>query len=211
MKNDNDFRVAADEIADRMGAGWNYGNTLEANRGGTPDETVWGNPRASQAMVDAVADAGFGTVRIPVSFLSKIDDSCGYKIDREWLDRIAEVVDYCYNRELFVIINIHGDGYHTIKGGWLLCDGSDQSYIKEKYAAVWRQIALRFADYDEHLIFESMNEVFDGIYHTPVAEYYENINDYNRIFIDTVRSTGGQQYPPLAHGGRLEYGYKLYL
>jgi len=64
-------------------------------------------------MVDAVAEAGFGTVRIPVSFLSKIDDSCGYKIDREWLDRIAEVVDYCYNRELFVIINIHGDGYHT--------------------------------------------------------------------------------------------------
>ena len=191
MKNDNDFRVAADEIADKMGAGWNYGNTLEANRGGTPDETVWGNPRASQAMVDAVADAGFGTIRIPVSFLSKIDDSCGYKIEQEWLDRIAEVVDYCYNRELFVIINIHGDGYHTIKGGWLLCDGSDQTYIKEKYAAVWRQIALRFADYDEHLIFESMNEVFDGIYHTPVAEYYENINDYNRIFIDTVRSTGG--------------------
>ncbi|WP_297958746.1 glycoside hydrolase family 5 protein [uncultured Ruminococcus sp.] len=185
------FIVSAAEIAGKMGAGWNYGNTLEANFGGTPDETVWGNPKASQAMVDAVADAGFRTIRIPVSFLSKIDDSNGFRVDREWLDRIAEVVDYCYNRDLFVIINIHGDGYHTIKGGWLLCDSTDQNYIKEKYGAVWRQIALRFADYDEHLIFESMNEVFDGIYHTPVAEYYENINDYNQIFVDTVRSTGG--------------------
>lgn len=188
----SDYRVSAAEIAEKMGAGWNYGNTLEANMEGTPDETVWGNPRASQAMVDAVAEAGFRTVRIPISFLSKINDSCGYKIDDEWLERIAEVVDYCYNKELFVIINIHGDGYHTIKGGWLLCNGSDQAYIKEKYAAVWRQIAERFADYDEHLIFESMNEVFDGIYHTPVAEYYENINDYNQIFVDTVRSSGGK-------------------
>ena len=188
----SDYRVSAAEIAEKMGAGWNYGNTLEANTEGTPDETVWGNPRASQAMVDAVAEAGFRTVRIPISFLSKINDSCGYKIDGEWLERIAEVVDYCYNKELFVIINIHGDGYHTIKGGWLLCNGNDQVYIKEKFAAVWRQIAERFADYDEHLIFECMNEVFDGIYHTPVAEYYENINDYNQIFVDTVRSSGGK-------------------
>jgi len=185
------YTVSAEEIAEKMGAGWNYGNTLEANFGGTPDETVWGNPKASQEMVDAVAEAGFETVRIPISYLSRIDDGNGYKIDDEWLERIAEVVDYCYNRGLFVIINIHGDGYHTIKGGWLLCNSRDQKYIKEKYAAVWRQIAGRFADYDEHLIFESMNEVFDGIYHDPVPEFYENINDYCQIFVDTVRSAGG--------------------
>ena len=185
------YTVSAADLAKEMGAGWNYGNTLEANMGGTPAETVWGNPAASQEMVDTVAEAGFRTVRIPVSFLSMIDDECGYKINEEWLDRIAEVVDYCYKRGMFAIINIHGDGYHTITGGWLLCDSSRQEYIKEKYAAVWRQIAERFREHDEHLIFESMNEVFDGIYHTPVAEYYENINDYNQIFVDTVRSTGG--------------------
>ena len=186
-----DYKVSAADIAEKMGAGWNYGNTLEANFDGEPNETVWGNPKASQEMVNAVADAGFGTVRIPISYLNKIDDSNGFKIDTEWLERIVEVVDYCYNRGLFVIINIHGDGYHTINGSWLLCDGENQKFIKEKYAAVWRQIAQRFADYDEHLIFENMNEVFDGVYHEPVPEYYENINDYAQIFVNTVRSTGG--------------------
>ena len=128
-----DYKVSAADIAEKMGAGWNYGNTLEANFDGEPNETVWGNPKASQEMVNAVADAGFGTVRIPISYLNKIDDSNGFKIDTEWLERIVEVVDYCYNRGLFVIINIHGDGYHTINGSWLLCDGENQKFIKEKY------------------------------------------------------------------------------
>ena len=80
--------ISIDSIAEELGAGWNYGNTLEANSGGTPNETVWGNPAASQEMIDAVAAAGFKTVRIPVSYLSKIDDSNGYKVDEAWLDRV---------------------------------------------------------------------------------------------------------------------------
>lgn len=189
-KKSNDV-ISLDSIADTLGAGWNYGNTLEANTGGTPNETVWGNPEASQEMMNAVAEAGFKTVRVPVSYLSKIDDSNGYKIDEEWLDRVNEVVDYCYNSDLNVIINIHGDGYNSVTGGWLLCNGDDQDYIKEKYEAVWKQIAEKFKDYDEHLIFESMNEEFDGTYQTPNTDYYSNINDYNQIFVDTVRETGG--------------------
>ena len=189
-KKSNDV-ISLDSIADTLGAGWNYGNTLEANTGGTPNETVWGNPEASQEMMNAVAEAGFKTVRIPVSYLSKIDDSNGYKIDAEWLDRVNEVVDYCYNSDLNVIINIHGDGYNSVTGGWLLCNGDDQDYIKEKYEAVWKQIAEKFKDYDEHLIFESMNEEFDGTYQTPNTDYYSNINDYNQIFVDTVREAGG--------------------
>ena len=82
------FVVSAADLAEKMGAGWNYGNTLEANFGGIPNETVWGNPKASQEMVDEVISAGCGTIRIPVSYLSKIDDSNGYKIDEEWLERI---------------------------------------------------------------------------------------------------------------------------
>ena len=189
-KADSNYTISLDSFAETLGAGWNYGNTLEACTGGTPNETVWGNPAASQEMINAVADAGFKTVRIPVSYLSKIDDSNGYKIDEAWLDRVNEVVDYCYNRDLNVIINMHGDGYNSIDGGWFLCNGDNQDYIKEKYEAVWKQIAEKFKNYDEHLIFESMNEEFDGEYHDPVPEYYENINSYNQIFVDTVRSTG---------------------
>lgn len=187
----SDFTVSADMLSQELGAGWNYGNTLEANSGGMPSETVWGNPAASQEMIDAVAEAGFKTVRIPVSYLGKIDDDNGYKVDEAWLDRIQQVVDYCRKDNLYVIINVHGDGYNTIDGGWLLCNGDNQEYIKEKYAALWKQIAEKFADYDEHLIFESMNEVFDNVYgKDPDRRYYSNINDYNQIFIDTVRSTG---------------------
>ena len=186
----SDYTVSLADLAGSLGAGWNYGNTLEANTGGTPSETAWGNPEASQAMVDAVAAAGFKTIRVPVSYLSKISDD-GYKVDEAWLDRVEEVVGYCYNKGLNVIINVHGDGYNSINGGWLLCNGDDQETIKKKYEALWKQIAEKFATYDEHLIFESMNEEFDGEYHDPVPEYYDNINAYNQIFVDTVRAAGG--------------------
>ncbi len=190
-KNNGNFTVSFENIAEDMGAGWNLGNTLEANAGGTPSETAWGNPEAAQEMIDAVAEAGFNTIRVPVSYLSKIDDSNNYTIDSAWLDRIQEVVDYCYKADLYVIINIHGDGYNSINGGWLLVNGEDQAKIQEKYKAVWKQIAERFKDYDEHLIFESMNEVFDGEYNDPMAERYANLNTYNQIFVDTVRETAG--------------------
>ncbi len=187
---ESNFTVSLENITEELGAGWNLGNTLEANSGGTPNETVWGNPAASQEIIDMVADAGFNTIRIPVSYLSKINDADGYKIEEAWLDRVKEVVDYCYKKDLYVIINVHGDGYNSVQGGWLLVNGGDQDYIKEKYEAVWKQIAEKFADYDEHLIFESMNEVFDGEYTDPTPERYANLVAYNQVFVDTVRATG---------------------
>ena len=86
---------------------------------------------------------------------------------------------------------MHGDGYKTVSGSWLICDSSDQTTIKDKYQKVWQQIATKFQSYSEHLIFESMNEEFDGQYGTPTQPCYSNINAYNQIFVDTVRQTGG--------------------
>jgi len=189
---DSNFTISVDEIAEAMGAGWNLGNQLEANSGGSVNETVWGNPEVTQELITAVADAGFQTIRVPVSYLDTIDDDNGYTIDSTWLDRVEEVVQYCYNEGLYVIINVHGDGYNTIDGGWFLVNGENQDYICEKYEAVWQQIAERFADYDEHLIFESMNEEFDNTYNDPDSEYYANLNTYNQIFVDTVRATGSK-------------------
>ena len=181
-----------EQITEAMGVGINLGNSLEANWDGTPNETAWGNPSLTEQFVQSVKSAGFQSVRIPVSYLSKIDDNNGYKIDSAWLDRVQQVVDYCIRNDMYAIINMHGDGYNTVKGGWLLCNGSDQTKIKEKYKACWEQIADRFKDYDEHLIFESMNEEFDNTYGSdPNKDYYNNINEYNQIFVDTVRQTGG--------------------
>ena len=100
-------------------------------------------------------------------------------------------MDYVVKNDMFAIINIHGDGYYTVKGAWLLCNDDNQDEIKTKYANTWRQIAEKFKDYDEHLIFESMNEEFNNQYGKPVPEAYANINAYNQIFVDTVRETGG--------------------
>ena len=179
------------QITEAMGVGYNLGNSLEANSGGTPNETAWGNPVLTKEFVLAAKTAGFQSIRIPVSYLSKIDDNNGYKIDSAWLDHVQEVVDYCVQNDMYAIVNMHGDGYTTVSGGWLLCASSDQTKIKAKYKACWEQIADRFKNYDEHLIFESMNEEFDGTYGTPNKTAYNNINDYNQIFVDTVRQTGG--------------------
>ena len=179
------------QITEAMGVGYNLGNSLEANSGGTPNETAWGNPVLTKEFVLAAKAAGFQSIRIPVSYLSKIDDNNGYKIDSAWLDHVQEVVDYCVQNDMYAIVNMHGDGYTTVSGGWLLCASSDQTKIKAKYKACWEQIADRFKNYDEHLIFESMNEEFDGTYGTPNKTAYNNINDYNQIFVDTVRQTGG--------------------
>lgn len=177
-------------ITAAMGMGWNLGNQLEANSNGVPSETAWGNPVIKEELFKAVKDAGFSTVRIPVSYLSMIGEGPDYKIDETWLNRVQEVVDYAINNELYVVMNIHGDGYYSVNGGWILCVDENQDEIKAKFKAVWTQIADRFKDYDEHLIFESMNEVFDGTYGNPNPTGYENINAYNQIFVDAVRDTG---------------------
>lgn len=178
------------QIVEAMGPGWNLGNQLESVTDNVPEETNWGNPVITEKLIQSVKAAGFKSIRIPVSYFAKIDDDKDYTIDSKWLDRVQEVVDYCIKNDLYAVINIHGDGYNTIDGSWLLCNGKNQTEIKKKYKKIWKQIAERFKNYDEHLLFESMNEEFDGSYSEPNKEYYQNINDYNQIFVDTVRKTG---------------------
>lgn len=180
-----------EQIVASMGAGWNLGNQLEASVNGTPSETAWGNPTITENMIKAVKKAGFSTVRIPVSYLNYIGGAPNYTVNSAWLDRIQQIVDMCINNGLYAVINMHGDGYTSVNGSWLLCANSDQTAINAKYEAVWKQIASRFKNYDEHLIFESMNEEFNGTWAVPDRTAYSHINTYNQIFVDTVRQTGG--------------------
>lgn len=184
--------LSQSEITEEMGLGWNLGNQFEAVVNKTPEETAWGNPIVTEELIKTVKEQGFNTVRIPVTYLSKIGDAPDYTIDEAWLNRISEVVDYVVDNDMYAIINMHGDGYYTIDGAWLLCaeDEEAQVEIKAKYQAAWTQIAEKFKDYDEHLIFESMNEEFNNDYGKPDAEAYANINAYNQIFVDSVRGTG---------------------
>jgi endoglucanase len=166
-------------IASKLYLGWNLGNTLEAIGG----ETAWGNPKTTNEIIQAVKSAGFSAIRLPCAWNQYLEDQTTYKIKTFWLDRVQEVVDYCVNNDLYVILNIHWDG------GWLEnnCTPEKKDEVNAKQAAIWKQIAKRFRDYDEHLLFAGANE--------PNAENQEQVdvlNVYMQTFVDAVRATGGR-------------------
>lgn len=180
-------------LAPKMGIGWNMGNTLEATSAidesgiSTASETAWGNPKASQALIDVVKAAGFNTIRIPCAWNGYIEDHSTYKIKDSWLLRVREVIDYCVARDVYAIINIHWDG------GWLENNPTydKQTAVNAKQKALWEQIAVALRDYDEHLLFAGTNEVhFD--YNDPTDEHIEVQESYNQTFVNAVRSTGGK-------------------
>lgn len=178
--------LTSDELIADMGAGWNLGNTMDGHTGFTPGETIWQNVKTTKKLITSVHDLGFNTVRIPVTWGTMIDDKNGYAIDEAWLSRVQDIVDYCISQDMYAIINIHHDGADQMT--WLNIGTDDQKALEEKFAGVWRNIAVAFADYDEHLIFESMNEVqASGM---TVLEQNQAIMKLNQIFVDTVRLTG---------------------
>lgn len=170
-------------LAAKIFAGWNLGNTMEA----IGSETASGNPKVTKALIDAVKAAGFNAIRIPCSWNSYIEDQTTYKIKDSWLARVKEVVDYCVDNNLYVILNIHWDG------GWL---ENNPTYAKQvtvnaKQKALWEQIAVYFRGYDEHLLFAGTNEVHVD-YNAPSTENITVQQSYNQTFVDAVRSTGGK-------------------
>jgi endoglucanase len=172
------------EFSQKMVPGWNLGNTLEA----MPNETSWGNPLTTQRLIDSVSAAGFKSVRIPVAW-SRFTDTSTYTIDTTWLKRVDQVVKYAINDSLYVVMNEHWDG------GWQQPTYKDSAYVKKRLAAMWKQIAIYFRDYNDHLLFAGLNEVMvTNNYNTPTKEYYTVQNSYEQTFVNTVRSTSGRNY-----------------
>ena len=186
----------ATQLTAMMGKAWNLGNALDSTKNGTVGETLWNNPTVNQGLFDAVKTAGFDTVRIPVSFMDKIGSvENGYAIDTAWMNRVKTVVDYALNSGLYVIMDMHHDGSKDVTGKWIdisLPEGTQRTAMLDKFSAVWTQIAETFADYDQHLVFESMNEVMIGeSYGYTSSLAYENINALNQTFVNSVRSVEG--------------------
>ncbi|MGF7076082.1 cellulase family glycosylhydrolase [Mucilaginibacter sp. 3215] len=167
----------AAQLAAKFQLGWNIGNSLEAIGG----ETYWGNPVVTQALIDEVKKAGFTAVRIPCAWDQYSDQSTG-QIQQSWLNRVQQVVQYCVNDGLYVILNIHWDG------GWLEnnCTTAAQAAVNAKQKAFWEQIATQMRGFDEHVIFASANEpaVSD-------ATGMGVLLSYHQTFVNAVRSTGG--------------------
>lgn len=201
-----------DMVAD-MGTGWNLGNTMDGHSGFTPNETIWQSDITTQSLIDAIHDYGFHTIRIPVTWGTMIADD--YSINDKWISRVQDIVDYCMNQDMYVIINIHHDG--ADHAGWLNISAEDIDLVYEKYEEVWRNIANRFRDYDEHLIFESMNEVYgEG---SDVNNDTRTIMNMNQIFVNVVRSTGSNnairwlsvpgRYTNIEHMTNEKYGFEM--
>ena len=170
------------ELTQKMMPGWNLGNTLEA----LPNETSWGNPLTTQDLMDAVCDAGFKSVRIPVAWSKFRGDPSAYTIDPEWLYRVEEVVEYALNNDMYVIINEHWDN------GWQIPTVEDSAAVNRRLAAMWTQIAVHFRDYDHHLLFAGTNEIMvPDNWGSPSRENVAVQNGFNQLFVDAVRSTGG--------------------
>lgn len=209
----------AQEFVLDMGFGWNLGNTFDASaapKAGVRSETAWGQPKTTKEMIDGLAASGIKTIRIPVSYTHHFIDNM-YTVDPAWLDRIQEVVDWAKDAGLYVIINTHHDnadfpitnsdksirydsGYYPLK--------KDSKESLKFLTSVWTQVAERFKDYDEKLVFETLNEPrlrsekkspcgehsHEWSYHSdcPVCrEAAEMIVLYNQEIVKTIRSTGG--------------------
>lgn len=170
---------SAVELAAKMKIGWNIGNTLEASGG----ETAWGNPKVTNELIQLVKQNGFNAIRIPCAWNQYMANSTTSEIKSSWLNRVKEVVQYCVDNDMYVILNSHWDG------GWLEDNVTPekQADVNDKQRAFWQQIATHFRDFDEHLILASANEpdVEDA---TQMAV----LKTYHQTFIDAVRSTGGR-------------------
>lgn len=203
-----------------MGVGWNLGNTLDANshlKSSNPDdnaywncqglesETCWGQYATTPEVFSMFKEAGFGAIRIPVTWYNHMDSNG--MVDQSWMARVHTIVDYVINSGLYCIVNVHHDtGADTSSGvSWIKADEANYNKNKSRYEYLWKQIAEEFKDYDEHLLFEGYNEMLDtksswcfasfnttNQYNASIANSaYNGLNGYAQRFVNTVRSTGG--------------------
>lgn len=185
--------ISSMDLVKEIGLGWNLGNTLDSIANPTIKaprayETAWGNPVTTKELIQTVSEAGFNTIRIPITWEGKFGEGPDYIIMKAWMDRVQEIVDYAYEFDMFVIINMHHEEWHF---------PSTENYKlgKEMIIKLWEQIANRFQGYDEKLIFEGMNE--PRLKGTPQEwnggneSAREVIAQWNLAFVETIRNAPG--------------------
>ena len=196
-KEPESFKISAMDFVSNMGVGWNLGNTLDAPANYSSSatllelETIWGKVATTEALIKAVKDAGFNTIRIPVSWKKAADPNSDYTIRLDWLYRVQEIVDYAIDNDMYVILNTHHDSGHSSPVPIFRFDDANVEASLDAFTRIWEQIAENFRDYDEKLIFEPLNEP-----RTPDTDWngneekYNNLNRHYQVFVDIVRANG---------------------
>ena len=188
------------QITAEIGTGWILGNSLDATGSGNSlySETSWGNPKTTKAMIDAVKAQGFNTVRVPVSWGNHTTGD-NFTIDSQWLARVKEVVDYCIDNDMYVILNIH----HDTSTQYYYPSSTYKTQSVKFVKSIWTQVAKYFKNYDQKLIFETLNEprlVGTGDEwwfpvnnpNSAVLDSINVINTLNQTAVDTIRAAGGK-------------------
>ncbi|MBQ1537563.1 MAG: glycoside hydrolase family 5 protein [Ruminococcus sp.] len=179
--------ISSWELVQEMSVGWNLGNTFDATGDlGLGNETAWQPNTTTEDMIKLLHDTGFDVFRLPVTWDSHMDEN--YNVDPEWMARIHEVVDWGINNGMFVILNTHHEE-------WYFPTEEDKAQDIEQLTALWKQIAEEFKGYDEHLIFEGLNEPrkrgTNVEWNGGDNEGQLVVADYAKAFYETVRATGG--------------------
>lgn len=195
------------KVVENIVLGYNLGNTLdsdpdlEASSWWSPTsdldwETVWGQPKTTQAIIDSIAARGFNIIRVPVTWFPHMDENG--QVRNIWMDRVEEVVKYVLNTGCYCILNVQHDSGarngRTDGAGWLSANPDEYAANTVKFQSLWKQIALRFKDYDQKLLFEAFNEILDGndTWGDPSnTGCYQTICALEQDFVNVVRSTGG--------------------
>ena len=191
------FSNNAWEVVQDMTVGWNLGNDLDCyddlafgSSPGLEAETLWGNPAATEKLLKTVKDAGFNTVRLPVTWYNHMDPET-YEIDPVWMERVTEVTDQILAQGMYCILNVHHD---TGVNGWLTASEANLEEKEKIFTAIWNQICEQFGDYGDHLIFEGYNEILNDekVWDTPDEASFKVANELNQLFVDLVRASGKQ-------------------
>lgn len=178
--------ISSFDLVAEMGVGWNLGNSFDVR---SRDKTIWGNPNPSKPIIDAVKAKGFGTLRIPITWGFHQSTSSPFTIEPAYLSRIKSIVDYGFQNNMHVIINVHHDN------DWVKPNANEAEYAKERLASLWTQVSNYFIAYNDSLVFETLNEPrLEGIPQewsggTPEGRGY--INDFHKAAVDAIRATGG--------------------
>lgn len=181
--------ITSSQLVADMGAGFNLGNTMDSKCADLSAEICWGNPYTTQAMIDKFAARGFKTMRLPVTWEQHMGAAPNYTIDPDWLNRVEEIANYAFKNDMYVIINTHHEG------AWIKPTNADRVAVTDRLTKLWTQIATRFKDYGDYLIFETLNEPrLEGSaeeWNGGTAEGRDCVNQFHKAAVDAIRATGG--------------------
>ncbi len=143
----------AQRLARQLDRGINFGNMVDS-----PKEGDWGL-RLEQRYIELVGEGGFTqAVRLPVRWSNHASLDAEARIDPVFFARIDATVDALLARGCTVLLDMHH--YRQLDGD-ALDPGElavDEPLVLPRFFAMWRQIAERYADRDERLLFEPYNE-----------------------------------------------------